>query len=186
MSGGGLRAVVIADTHVPRRARDLPAEVWGAVDGADLVVHAGDWVDVATLDRLEARGPKLLACWGNNDGPELRARLPEVARASVEGVGRPDEAAAMVVIDDLGDEIRQEDRERIFEEGTRGLTAAKMGRIPGSGLGLWEARAVVEAHGGKISVTCEPTRIRRRQGLAYRVVFTVRIPLGLREAMEGR
>ena len=76
----------MSDTHLPLRARDLPAPLWDEVDRADLVVHAGDWVDVATLDRLEARSRALLACWGNNDGPELRARLPEVARATVEGV----------------------------------------------------------------------------------------------------
>ena len=46
----------------------------------------GDWVDVALLDRLEARSARLLACYGNNDGPELRARLPEVATAMLEGV----------------------------------------------------------------------------------------------------
>lgn len=76
----------MSDTHLPKRAKDLPAPLWEAVDAADLVIHAGDWVDVATLDALEARGARLLACWGNNDGPDLRARLPEVARATIEGV----------------------------------------------------------------------------------------------------
>ena len=84
--GDGIRLLVMSDTHLPLRARDLPAQLWDEVDRADLVVHAGDWVDVATLDRLETRSRALLACWGNNDGPELRARLPEVARATVEGV----------------------------------------------------------------------------------------------------
>lgn len=78
--------LLLADTHVPKRARDLPAPVWDAVDAADVVVHAGDWVDVALLDALEARSRRLLACWGNNDGPALRARLPEVARAEIGGV----------------------------------------------------------------------------------------------------
>ena len=81
-----MRLLLIADTHVPRRARDLPAELWRAVDEADLVVHAGDWVDVGLLDALEARAARLLAVVGNNDGPALRARLPEVARAEVQGV----------------------------------------------------------------------------------------------------
>ena len=45
------RLLLIADTHVPRRARDLLAEVWAAVETADVVVHAGDWVDVSLLDR---------------------------------------------------------------------------------------------------------------------------------------
>jgi putative phosphoesterase len=78
--------LLLADTHVPKRARDLPSAVWHQVEAADLVVHAGDWVDVALLDALEERSRALLACWGNNDGPALRARLPEVARATLDGV----------------------------------------------------------------------------------------------------
>ena len=56
------------------------------LETADGVVHAGDWVDVATLELLEARAPFVLGCAGNNDGPELHRRLPEVARLEVEGV----------------------------------------------------------------------------------------------------
>lgn len=78
--------LVMSDTHVPKRARDLPAELWAQVDRADVVVHAGDWIDAGLLDRLESRAARLLACWGNNDGPELRLRLPEVARAELGGV----------------------------------------------------------------------------------------------------
>ena len=55
-----------------------------AVDEADVVVHAGDWIDVATLDLLESRAERLWGVYGNNDGPEVRARLPEVARFTVE------------------------------------------------------------------------------------------------------
>jgi len=81
-----VRLLLIADTHLPRRARDLPARVWNEVASADVVVHAGDWVSTELLDRLEQRSAALLGCWGNNDGPDLRARLPEVARATIEGV----------------------------------------------------------------------------------------------------
>jgi putative phosphoesterase len=81
-----MRMLVISDTHVPARARDLPAEVWRAVDAADLVVHAGDWVDVGLLDTLAARSAVLLGVYGNNDGPDLRARLPEVAWLTVQGL----------------------------------------------------------------------------------------------------
>ena len=80
------RLLLLADTHVPKRARDLPAEVWQAVAEADLVVHAGDWVDVRLLDELEARSRRLVACYGNNDHGVLRERLPEVARVEVEGL----------------------------------------------------------------------------------------------------
>ena len=49
------RLLLLADTHVPKRAKDLPGQVWQAVDEADLVLHAGDWVDVWLLDALESR-----------------------------------------------------------------------------------------------------------------------------------
>jgi putative phosphoesterase len=78
-----VRLLLIADTHVPRRARDLPTEVWDRVDEADVVIHAGDWMGLELLDQLEARSKRLLGCYGNNDSPELRARVPEVATAEL-------------------------------------------------------------------------------------------------------
>jgi putative phosphoesterase len=83
---GATRLLLLADTHLPKRARDLPLEVWDAVEAVDVVVHAGDWVDEAALDALDTRSRRLVACYGNNDGAGLRARLPEVARADVGGL----------------------------------------------------------------------------------------------------
>ena len=81
-----MRLVILADTHVPRRARDLPASVWAAVESADVVLHAGDWVDVSLLEQMLARARRLIGVVGNNDGPPLRAQLPEIARADLAGV----------------------------------------------------------------------------------------------------
>ena len=81
-----MRLLLIADTHVPKRARDLPPRVWDEVAEVDAVVHAGDWVAPELLDELETRAARLVACWGNNDGPALRARLPERADATLAGV----------------------------------------------------------------------------------------------------
>lgn len=81
-----MRLLLIADTHVPRRARDLPEEVWDEVARAHVVVHAGDWVSAELLDEVEARAARLVACWGNNDGPALRVRLPERADATLDGL----------------------------------------------------------------------------------------------------
>ena len=81
-----MRLVVIADTHVPQRARDLPPPLWAAIDDADVVVHAGDWVDETLLDAVLARCPRLVGVVGNNDGPPLRARLPETAYADLAGL----------------------------------------------------------------------------------------------------
>ncbi|MFY1684009.1 metallophosphoesterase family protein [Micromonospora sp. WMMD730] len=81
-----MRLLMIADTHLPRRARELPDEVWAAVDAADVVLHAGDWVEVELLDRLADRARRLVGVYGNNDGPDLRARLPEVAEVELAGL----------------------------------------------------------------------------------------------------
>jgi uncharacterized protein len=81
-----VRLVLMSDTHVPRRARDLPPALWAAVEAADVVFHAGDWVDVTMLDALAARARRLVACYGNNDGPALRSRLPLVDRVALAGV----------------------------------------------------------------------------------------------------
>jgi putative phosphoesterase len=81
-----VRLLLIADTHVPKRARDLPAQVWDEVTQADVVFHAGDWVVPELLDTLETRAARLVACWGNNDGPALRARLPERADVTLAGL----------------------------------------------------------------------------------------------------
>jgi len=80
------RLLLLADTHVPKRARRLSDDVWRAVETADLVIHAGDWVDEALLDELQGRAARLVGVWGNNDGDRLRARLPEVARETVDGI----------------------------------------------------------------------------------------------------
>ncbi len=76
----------ISDTHVPRRARELPELVWAAAENVDVVVHAGDWISEQLLDDLEDRARRVVGVYGNNDGPGLRARLPEVARVELGGV----------------------------------------------------------------------------------------------------
>jgi uncharacterized protein len=81
-----MRLLLIADTHLPKRAKDMPAAVWAQAESADVVIHAGDWVDVRLLDELERRSRRVIGVYGNNDGPALRARLPEVATAELAGV----------------------------------------------------------------------------------------------------
>ena len=79
------RLLLISDTHIPGRARGLPSAVRSAADESDLIVHAGDWVAASVLDDL-ARHGEVLGVYGNNDGPDVRALLPEVARRTIEGV----------------------------------------------------------------------------------------------------
>lgn len=79
-----MRIAVLADTHIPTRARDLAAGAWRVVESADAVLHAGDVTVVPVLDRLRARRP-LRAVLGNNDrGLEgLLPERPELERGGV-------------------------------------------------------------------------------------------------------
>ncbi|MET8584905.1 metallophosphoesterase [Streptomyces collinus] len=81
-----MRLLLMSDTHLPKRAKRLPDPLLAELPDADVVFHAGDWVDTATLDLLESRSRRLIGVYGNNDGPELRARLPEVAYAELDGL----------------------------------------------------------------------------------------------------
>ena len=55
-----MRLLLVSDTHLPRRARDLPAQVWEEVDRADVVIHAGDWCDLDSLLSLQERAERVI------------------------------------------------------------------------------------------------------------------------------
>jgi len=93
------RLLLISDTHIPGRARTLPDAVRAEADAADLIVHAGDWVRASVLDDLSRHGD-VIGVYGNNDGSDLRERLPEIARFDVEGV-------RFAVIHETGDAKRR-------------------------------------------------------------------------------
>jgi len=63
------QAVVLADTHIPRRAKALPAALSPYLKRADLILHAGDVMDPALLDELAAYAP-VKCVRGNLDPPE--------------------------------------------------------------------------------------------------------------------
>jgi hypothetical protein len=81
-----VRLLLTSDTHLPKRAKQIPGPLLDEIDRADAVFHAGDWVDTATLDLFEARARLLVAVHGNNDGPGLRERLSERADVELGGV----------------------------------------------------------------------------------------------------
>jgi hypothetical protein len=74
-----MRLGVIADTHGLLRP-----EVFDAFAQVDHILHAGDIGPPDLLTELEALAP-VTAVYGNTDGPELRERLPPVARVRLDG-----------------------------------------------------------------------------------------------------
>ena len=76
---------VIADTHIPRGSRRLPAACVERLRGAELVLHAGDFVSAAFLAELEALGPPVAGVHGNMDEPALKDSLPRERVVEVGG-----------------------------------------------------------------------------------------------------
>ena len=74
----------MSDTHLPGRPRRLPRPLVADLERADLIVHAGDFATVETLDMLRAFAP-VRGVHGNVDEPDLRRMLPRRLRFEVEG-----------------------------------------------------------------------------------------------------
>lgn len=80
-----MRISVISDTHVPKVAPRLDAGLLERLEGSDLILHAGDLVELAVLDELKDIAPTV-AVYGNMDQPEVTGLLPEDTVVEAEGV----------------------------------------------------------------------------------------------------
>ncbi len=68
------RIGVISDTHMREPAPELGAKLVQALGQVDMVLHAGDLVNMAVLDAIEA--PEVLAVAGNMDDYVVAQSLP--------------------------------------------------------------------------------------------------------------
>jgi putative phosphoesterase len=75
-----MRLGIIADTHGLLRP-----EVFEVFREVDHILHAGDIGSLNLLTELEAIAP-VTAVYGNCDGLDVRARVPEVVQARIEGL----------------------------------------------------------------------------------------------------
>ena len=67
---------VIADTHIPVSAKEIPGKVYEYFKECDLIIHAGDIVDMAVIKELSTLS-EVKAVHGNMDSFEVKQRLPE-------------------------------------------------------------------------------------------------------------
>lgn len=75
------------------------------------------------------------------------------------------ERHAVLAVSDQGLGIPSEELESIFSRFRRGSNVTE---LPGSGVGLWSVRRIIEQHGGTLAVT---------SGLAEGSTFTIRLPI---------
>jgi putative phosphoesterase len=72
-----VRLAIISDTHLPRGSRALPEACVERLRAADVILHAGDFIDRDLLNALATLGPSFHAVHGNVDRPPVVAALPE-------------------------------------------------------------------------------------------------------------
>lgn len=82
----GVRVIVLADTHAPRRWKSCPPRVAEHLEQADVILHAGDVCTANVLDELSRFAP-VHAVLGNNDGPDVAAwGAPEPLELTLDGL----------------------------------------------------------------------------------------------------
>ncbi|MGB2598820.1 MAG: metallophosphoesterase family protein [Candidatus Omnitrophota bacterium] len=75
---------VIADTHIPVTAKELPPKVYEHFKDCALIIHAGDIVEMHVLEELE-KIAEVKAVYGNMDSREIVNNLPEKISFEAEG-----------------------------------------------------------------------------------------------------
>lgn len=90
-----MEIAIVADSHIPGRAKTIPEPFLDHIRGADHVVHAGDFNSIAAYERFHELAAQLTAVPGNMDSSSLP--LPRVAtfeRAEVKFVVTHGDGAA--------------------------------------------------------------------------------------------
>jgi putative phosphoesterase len=71
------RIGLVADTHVPEAAADLPVSAYASLADCDRILHCGDLHSLDVVDRLEQVAPTIVSR-GNGDSLTPRVRRPGV------------------------------------------------------------------------------------------------------------
>lgn len=70
-----MKVGVISDTHVPAVVNALPPVIFDIFKDVELILHAGDLVEISVFDELKAIAP-IEAVAGNMDMLEIQQTLP--------------------------------------------------------------------------------------------------------------
>ena len=79
-----MKIAVLSDTHIPTRLGALPGRVYEICAECDLILHAGDMVDISVIHDLQ-RFASVKAVHGNMDPYELINMYPENLQLELEG-----------------------------------------------------------------------------------------------------
>ncbi|MGM8365492.1 metallophosphoesterase family protein [Virgibacillus sp. W0181] len=71
-----MKIVVIADTHMPNKAKKLPNQLITELKATDLIIHAGDWQTMDVYRELSTYA-KVEGVIGNVDGIDIQQHFKE-------------------------------------------------------------------------------------------------------------
>ena len=67
---------VISDTHIPIKCEHIPEAVLRAFKDVDMIVHAGDMIDLIAIDELKQVCANIIAVSGNMDPEKISKKFP--------------------------------------------------------------------------------------------------------------
>lgn len=171
----GSRPDIGAIRRIAREAARLRSLIQELLDAAAIeqgrLELAPEPLDLVELARAASAARSGSACQVNATGPVIgaydRQRMRVVLESLIDNAMKYGEGAAarmvvwqqgdraFVAVQDRGSGIPAEDVPKVFDRSYRGANAADHA-VPGLGLGLYLARAIVQAHGGAIALYSTP------------------------------
>ncbi|UOQ95517.1 metallophosphoesterase [Halobacillus shinanisalinarum] len=70
-----MKIIVVSDTHMPKKAKQLPNRVIEELYASDLIVHVGDWQTVDVYKQLSEYA-QVIGVFGNVDGDDIKEIVP--------------------------------------------------------------------------------------------------------------
>ena len=152
---------LISDTHAPDRLKRLPPALYEALEGVDIVLHAGDVGELRVLDELSALAP-VIAVSGNDGAPDADRELPMQQLVCVAGT------RILLIHSHLPDAQAEMAARRGDEWGPKLDRRAEAGRRAGAGIVVFGHTHIPLAvhHGGVLLVNpgaIAPPNARSRQ-----------------------
>ncbi len=175
---------LIEDLLTYHQTRAMEPQTLGPVLLPDVIRRVVKEHKLAAFARMITFEAKLKPALVIGDGDRIRTIVDNLVgnaikyspRSGVIAIDlRADDGFAVLEVNDEGQGVAPEERERIFESFYQG-TAPVEGRVKGSGLGLAIAREYALAHGGRIEVA---DRMDGKRGARFRLLLPLALADGL-------
>ena len=81
-----MRIIVLGDTHIPKRAKELPSRLIEELKNAELIIHTGDWSSMEVYEKLR-QFAEVKGVTGNVESDEVIEFFPKRTVIEAEASG---------------------------------------------------------------------------------------------------